>query len=236
MESGLLSTPEFREFSKRLVLFLHNTSTDHRSAPLPDELYPRLAVDRGITAVPTLCFMDASGDIVGRPFRSLPACEAMLPLVTRLVALRANGSPTAGDTRERVLLELELDLIPADQIEAQTAPWHLTDGEAAVFAAKLADAEAADAVGLSQEAFAARLYDMACNRRIPSSTQATMFWVTVLEHASQLRDAAVAEEAYETLQRRFEGMDDNWLRWSRPRWEQQRQTAQTPPAKLERRR
>lgn len=214
------------------MLFLHNTSTHYRSDPLPDEPYPRLAFDKGITGVPTLCFMDPAGNIVGRPFHSLAACEEMLQLVTRLVVLRARISPVDSDARELFLLELKLDLVPIDQIEARTASWKLTGAEAAVVAAKRADEEAEDAYRAYQarehnyEDFQARLYGMACSGRIPSSTKATMFWVSNLEYASHLRDSAMAEHAYGVLSMRFEGMDNSWLSLSRPRWREELEAAQ----------
>jgi len=175
--------------------------------------------------------MDSAGNIIGKPFQSLAACEQMLQRAQRLVALRANGPQIGAGARELFFLELELDLAPIEQVSVRTASWQLADAEVALVASKLADAEvtaaysAVRASELSEEEFAARLYGMARSGRIPSSTTATMFWVCVLRWASELRDADMAEQAYAILRSRFEGINNGWLRWARPRWEEQLEAA-----------
>ena len=235
LESGLLSSSEFREFATSVVLFLHNTSIHYRGSSLPDEPYPRLAWDKGITGVPTLCFMDSVGSIIGKPFHSLAACEQMLQRAQRLVALRASGLHSGAEARELFFLKLELDLIPSEQVSAGVASWQLTEAEAVLVAGKIADAEvsatyaAYRASELSNEEFHARMYWMARNGRLPSTTTATMFWAGVLECSSQLLDPVMAEQAYRVLKVRFEGVDNGWLRWARPRWEEQLLAARAQP-------
>ena len=65
LENGLLSTPEFAEFAKQIVLFLHVTTH------VDGDRDPDLLREKGGRGFPTLAFLDASGALaamhVGEP-------------------------------------------------------------------------------------------------------------------------------------------------------------------------
>lgn len=234
VESGLLASPGFQRFADQVVLFVHSTSKVPLTNPLPDEPYPRLAFQKGVTHVPSFRFMDPEGNIVGKPDVSLAAFEETLAMVRRLVDLRKNPGVTPDHEREMFFQELRLDLVAADQIAVRAGAWSLTDEESAIVAAKIVDAEYTSAfrdfkVGtVDERQMNARIYTMASAGRLPSNTVANGFWIAVLRHAGFIREEAMAERAYGILQRRCEGVENSWVRSQRPVWRQYLEDARRP--------
>ena len=219
-----------------MVLFLHNTSAPPRRQVLPDEKYPRLLEEKGFTGVPSLCFMDADGTVVGQPTRSVRAFAAMHALAKRLLALRAAGAAaTPAEQQERFLVELQLDLIPGDRIQAQASAWRLGVAEQALVAQKLVDVEVAAIMqdlrrvrydDASFDAARARVFAMAKAGRTPSATTSGQFWQLVLEQASRQRDGELAQQAFAALRARYADEPSSWLDYRMQDWQQQLAAAQ----------
>src|SRR5688572_20835245 len=105
MESGALSDTEFAQLAKEVVLFLHNTSK------VEGEPYPKLPKEKGVR-IPSVCFMDADGNVLTKGGRSVKAFVETHAQTKRLLALRAKGDERKeAEQKELFLLELRFDLI-----------------------------------------------------------------------------------------------------------------------------
>src|SRR5688572_18183838 len=104
LESGPLSDPEFPAFASSVVLFLHNQSARPKETQLSDEKHPNLWAEKGLTGWPTVCFMDAEGNILARPPRSVAGFRETQPQVQKVVTLRAKGDKaTAAEQKDLFL-------------------------------------------------------------------------------------------------------------------------------------
>lgn len=200
---------------------------------MPDEKYPRLLSEMGLTGFPSLCFMDAQGNMLGKPDRSVKAMSDMLELATRLVALRAvSQAATPAEQKELFLVELELDLVPCDRIQARAETWSLNEAEKALVSEKLVDI---DVVAIMREqhqgmleqrdgaygAARAKLYEMAKAGLDPSRTTSGPFWQQALEHASLQRDGDLAQRAFDALLHRYADEKSRWLDLRMVAWQEQ---------------
>jgi hypothetical protein len=61
LEGGLLSTPEFTAFTKKVIPFLHVTTR------IEGRANDGMLSEKGGTGFPTLMFLDAKGEILGKP-------------------------------------------------------------------------------------------------------------------------------------------------------------------------
>lgn len=185
-----------------MVLFLHNTSR------VADEPYPTLLQDKGFRGFPSVCFMDADGNVLAKPGRSVQAFRDGLESTKTLVALRAKGDKaTAAEQKELFLAELKLDLVPAGEIQARADKLTLSDAEKATVAGKIVDGEVMalmqKARELGQDEVRKQLAAMAKDGKTPSDAMAGSFWPAVLEYASKEKDAALAQKAFDAIEKRF---------------------------------
>ncbi|HEX5052191.1 MAG TPA: hypothetical protein VFZ65_10495 [Planctomycetota bacterium] len=185
------------------MLFLHNTSH------VDDEPYPKLLSEKGFTGFPSICFMDVDGNVLSKPQRSVKAFVETLAQTKVLVALRAKGDKaTPAEKKQLFLAELELGMIPANELEARAAKVPDLDKEQkALVAQKLVDAEVSAVLRKARELGADKvgesLADMAKKGRVPSDVMAGSFWPQVLQHASKQKDARLAQQAYDALMVRY---------------------------------
>src|SRR5262245_27212223 len=169
--------------------------------------------------------MDAEGDVVSEPTRSLRGFTSMHALATRLLALRAKGAAaTPAEQQELFLIELQLDLIPGYQIEARASAWPLGAADKALVARKLVRVQVTAIVAewiLGSHAAAAKAVAMAKAGRTPSATKSGQFWQLVLEHASEQHDGELALRAFDALQQRYADEPSSWRDWRMRDWQQQ---------------
>ena len=79
MEGGLLSTPEFTSFTEKVVPFLHVTTR------IEGRANDGMLSEKGGTGFPTLMFLDAEGEILGKPGgRNVAAFDKTLGNLTAL--------------------------------------------------------------------------------------------------------------------------------------------------------
>ncbi len=184
------------------MLFLHNTSR------VEDEPYPTLLQDKGFRGFPSLCFMDAEGNVLTKPSRSVEAFRETHAQTKSLMALRDKKGRTAEEEKELFLAELELDLIPAEEIQQRAdAVKGLGEADKKLVAQKLVDAEVGDilrsAREVGMEETQQKLVAIARAGRVPSAAMAGTFWQQVLRAASADKDAKLAQQAYDALMERY---------------------------------
>jgi hypothetical protein len=184
------------------VLFLHNTSR------VDDEPYPTLLQDKGFGGFPSVCFMDADGNVLAKPGRSVAAFRETHTQAKALAALRGKTNRTPAEDKELFLTELKLDLVPVGEIQARADKVaDLSKDEQALVAQKIVDGEVMallrDARKAGPEATSEKLLALAKAGRTPSDAMGGMFWQQVLSGASAQKDAEMAQQAYDNLMRIF---------------------------------
>jgi hypothetical protein len=183
------------------VLFLHNTSR------VEDEPYPTLLQDKGFRGFPSLCFMDADGNVLTKPTQRTVANFGETHAQTKkLLAIRAKGDKASpAEQKELFLAELDLGLIKAEEIQPRADKLTLSAEEKARVAGKVVDLEVADIMAKSRDAGPEKtgeaLVALLKAGKTPSE-QNTMFWGGVLRHASTQKDAELAKRAYDVLMKR----------------------------------
>jgi hypothetical protein len=207
------------------VLFLHNTSR------VEDEPYPTLLQDKGFRGFPSICFMDAEGNVLAKPGRSVKAFQETLVATKKLVDLRNKGDKrSAAETKELFLAELKLDLIPAGELQqrADAVPG-LSKADKDLVAQKIVDAEVQavmqEAREAGPEATGEKLVAIARSGREPSEAVSGIFWQQVLRHASGAKDAALAEKAHAALLKRFADEKGAQFERARKNWDEQLEAA-----------
>ena len=117
----MLSTPAFAEWSKKVVLMLHDTSW------VDGEPYPDLLYQTGGIGYPTVSFLDADGvplEQVGNVV-TLQQCETAFAALQHWQELRAavdRGGASSAQQKELFLLELQLGNRPyAEMLQRRDA-------------------------------------------------------------------------------------------------------------------
>lgn len=96
VERGALSSVEFKEFGKKVVLFCHITSH------VPGDPYPELLREKGGRGFPTFYFLDPTGKVVGEPSgRSVAAWEtALKEVLPQMPPPKAKKGPKVWDFKD----------------------------------------------------------------------------------------------------------------------------------------
>ncbi len=152
--------------------------------------------------------MDAEGNVLTKPPRSVAGFVEVHAKTKELMALRAKGDKaTADDKKAMFLAELKLDMVPADQIQSRADEHKLSDAEKGIVAQKLVDAEVTQIMGQARQAGAEqtgeKLAALAKAGKLPSETARGPFWVQVLNHASRQKDGDLAQQAFDALEKHF---------------------------------
>lgn len=190
------------------MLFLHNTSR------VEDEPYPKLLQEKGFGGFPSLCFMDAEGNVLTQPqARSVAAFRESHASTKALTALRQKGDKaTPAEQRELFLAELKLGLIKAGEIQARADKVKLTDADKSLVAGKLVDAQIGEVMSNARTAGPDKTIEalVAIHKsgRKPSADVSPSYWVQLLNHAAKQKDGALADEAYAALEAKL-GKDKN---------------------------
>jgi hypothetical protein len=195
------------------VLFLHNTAADPRQDPLPDDKHPRLLREKGFRGFPSLCFMDAEGNVLLQPPRSVEGFRA----TKTVIQLRAKGDKlTAPEQKELFLAEVRGNQIKREDVQPRADKLTLTDEEKALVASKLLEMEINEIFAKAREAGPEKtgeaLVAILKAGKTPSEQNA-MYWSGVLGHASKQKDAELAKRAYDVLMKRKDAPARQKERW-----------------------
>ena len=199
LESGLLSSPEFVEFAKSVVLFVHVTSH------CEDDDRPHLLRELGFVSHPSLCFLDAEGKVTVRsPQRDVPSLVRSRDLLLELDGLRAAAEEGDEDAPRGVFLcEVELGMLTSEQIRQRMGTFELDEEERAMVDQALVDLEVRELRSKTRELGAdtvgKKMADMARAGRKPSADGSQFFWQMVLSWCAKNSDAALAQRAFDEL-------------------------------------
>jgi hypothetical protein len=135
----VLSTQEFAAWSKKVVLFLHNTSR------CDDEPYAELLFQRGGNGFPTVSYLDADGNLLKQvghvtPVEELEAAHGTL-MGWKELRRQVGAGADAGKQKELFLLELGMGNRPFAEMSERRAKVTLDEGEAAAVAQQLVNLE-----------------------------------------------------------------------------------------------
>jgi hypothetical protein len=129
LESGALSTAEFKTFAADVILFCHITTR------IPDHPYDDLLRANGGKFFPSLLFMDGMGKVVGWVdiFDGLTVekFRAARTNTKRRMALAGKEKPTAAEKTELFLLDAKLLMIDYDAAKERVADLGKLEGDAA---------------------------------------------------------------------------------------------------------
>lgn len=198
----MLSTDEFASWSKRVVLFLHNTSH------VDDEPYPNLLFEKGGIGFPTVSFLDADGNLlkwVGNvtPLEDLDKAHQQL---LTWQALRKQVEAGATDKeRELFLVELEMGNRPFAEMTARLAKLQFDDGERNRVEQQLVNLQFTEILRATprdrQHEGGEQFLAMFRQGRIPNSTTETSFWQYLFAFAEHNGDVSLFEEVLAWLKR-----------------------------------
>ncbi len=190
------------------MLFLHNTSR------VDDEPYPKLLQEKGFGGFPSLCFMDADGNVVVRQSaRTVEAfttnaarLKSLFELRAKVASLRADASKSADVAKlERDLLFVEMDLqcVAAQDAKERAAKLELGKDDLAALEQYLFGAEIRDLRGkvreLGQEETSNRIAAMAKAGKSPPKDQEAFFWQMTLTWAAKNGDGELGQRAFDVL-------------------------------------
>jgi len=179
------------------------------------EPYPKLLHEKGFRGFPSLCFMDAEGNVLTKPTARTVANYVETHAVTKdLMALKAKGDKlTDAEAKQLFLAELNLDMIAAGDIQKRAdAVKGLSDADKALVAGKLVDGEFAailqrpiprgdaEAQKTAMEETMAQVAAMAKAGKVPSGQRTLQFWSMALQHAATAKDVELAEKAFAALE------------------------------------
>ena len=200
LESSLLSTPAFVEFSKTVVLFLHNTSR------VDDEPYPKLLSEKGFGGFPSICFLDGAGEVtvrnLQRKIESLTRTRAQLDELASLRAAAGKGDKKV--ERQLFLLELDLQMMTTEQARERMKTVELDDADKTRVEQVLVDGEVrvwrGKARELGADGVGEKFVAMVRAGRLPSADMAPYFWQMVLASSAKSGDAELAQRAFDALE------------------------------------
>ena len=191
------------------MLFLHNTSQ------VNDEPYPKLLQEKGFRGFPTLCFMDADGNVLTKPTARTVANFVETQAATKdLMVLKAKGDKlTDAEAKQLFLTELNMDMIATGDIQKRAdAVKGLREADMALVAGKIVDGEFsailqrpiprgdAAAQKTAMEETMARVAEMAKAGKVPTGQRTLQFWSMALQHAATAKDVGLAEKAFAALE------------------------------------
>ncbi|MGE3854789.1 MAG: hypothetical protein AB7K09_23865 [Planctomycetota bacterium] len=208
MESGPLSTKEFTEFGKRVVLFCHITTR------IPGAKNDDLLGKVGGRGFPHLVFMSETGAVLKQQgARSVEAFNASMDELQGYYDLKKKaGTGDAAATTELFLKELEMGLVELEDAKKKLETMKLTDDQQKLADTALAAAKAracnADFQAVLQgiksqdQVIPAgrKLRDMKKAGQWPADEQLVdSSWQLILQACEADGDAAGMEEAYNYL-------------------------------------
>lgn len=193
----MLSTDEFAEWSKKVVLFLHNTSR------VDDEPYPNLLFEKGGIGFPTMSYLDADGNLLKQVGHVTPVeeLESAWQDLQKWRALRAEvEAKKGGEQKELELFRLELQMgnRPYAEMAARRAKLDVAAGEAAAVDQQLTNLEFGEILRGTprdqQHVGGEKFLAMYRDKRIPNTSTETSFWQYLFAFAAKREDIALFKE------------------------------------------
>lgn len=180
-----------------------------------DEPYPKLLQEKGFRGFPSLCFMDADGNVLTKPTARTVANYVETHAASKeLMTLKAKGDKlTDAEAKQLFLAELNLDMIAAGDIQKRAdAVKGLSDADKALVAGKIVDGEFAailqrpiprtdaEAQKKGMDETMAQVAAMAKVGKVPTGQRTLQFWSMALQHAATAKDVELAEKAFAALE------------------------------------
>lgn len=197
----------------------------HNTSHVDDEPYPKLLQEKGFGGFPSLCFMDADGNVlIKQGARTVDAFEKTLGQLGERQALAKKAA--AGDAKaekELFLVDLGLGTLTAEQIKAGAKKLSLSKDEQKLVDQSLTDVEVAAIFAqvsgrkLTADQAGEQIAAMVKAGRTPTEAQASRFWTSALQFAAKQKDAKLAEQAFGELDKRF-SKDQRYAR-AIPQWQ-----------------
>jgi hypothetical protein len=193
----VLSTNEFVEWSKKVVLFVHNTSK------VDDEPYPELLFQMGGIGFPTMSYLDADGRLLQQVGHVTPVSEleAAFQQLQGWQALRQEiekGGAGAAKEKELFLLELRMGNRPYDEMEQRRDRLSLGEQERKDTEQPLVNLQYTEILRATprdqQAKGGALLLPMFRAGRIPTTTTETSYWQYLFAHAAAQQDVPLFKE------------------------------------------
>lgn len=207
LESQVLATTEFAEWSRQVVLFLHNTSH------VDDEPYPELLFQMGGVGFPTVSFLDADGNLLQQVGHVTPLAQLdeSLQRLRAWQALRREveqGAPI-GKQKELFLLELGLGNRPFAEMQRRHDELLTADDERAAVRQQMVNLQFREILRRTprsqQESGGEQFVAMWRQGRIPDLSTETSFWQYMFAFAAAKRDVPLFTELLADVKRRKEG-------------------------------
>lgn len=193
----MLSTAEFAEWSKQVVLFLHNTSR------VDDEPYPNLLYEMGGIGFPTVSYLDAEGNLLKQVGHVTPVAQ-LAGAYEDLQAWRALRAEVergdAGEAKEKqlFLLELEMGNRPYAEMQQRLDRLSFTKDELESMRQKLVNLQFTEILRKTprdrQHEGGKQFLAMFRAGRIPNTSTETSFWQYMFAHAAHEKDVALFED------------------------------------------
>ena len=186
----------------------------HNTSRVDGEPYPRLLQEKGFGGFPSLCFMDADGNVLVRQSaRAVAAFDAtatrlksLFELRAKVESLRADDSKAADAAkaeRELLFVEMELQCVAADVAKQRAEKLGLGKDDMAVVEQYLVGAEIRElrskARELGPEETSKRIAEMAKAGKTPPKDQESFFWQMALTWASKNGDGELGQRAFDVL-------------------------------------
>lgn len=209
MESGLLTTPDFNTFSKKVVPFLHVTTR------LEGRAYEGLLGEKGGTGFPTLMFLDEEGGVLGLPAgRSAEAFDAKLgslnEVLQKIADMKAKiAKGEKGLEKELFFLELDLGRFDLKALQAKAKSLKgLTDAQQERLAADILDLQMKEVFNfMRQEDGLAKagkiLVEIHATGVFPTGRNEGPFWGYSMEYAESVKNVELFEAALNEIERMF---------------------------------
>lgn len=179
----------------------------HNTSHVEDEPYPKLLQEKGFGGFPSLCFMDADGNVlIKQGDRSVAGFQKTLDQLSERAELAKKAK--AGDAKaekQLFLVDLGLGTLSAEEIQAKAKKLTLSKEEQRQVDAALTDVEvsgiAAKSRQLGPDKANEQVAEIAKSGRRPSQAQAYRFWTMTLQYAAKEKDAKLGEQAYAELEK-----------------------------------
>lgn len=206
MEGGLLTTPEFKAFTGKVVPYLNITTH------IEGRAHEGLLREVGGRGFPTMKFMDGDGNVLGEPGgRDIAAFEKALASIESVFDLEKRIE--AGEKGLEVklfLAKMDMGAYKFEAAKKKAASFEkLTDEEKKAIAAKMVNLEVdhiMESAMTSEEGIkeaAVRFMEMVKEGNIPTGETAGMFWSVIAMKAEEDKNIEMFEKALNALLKQY---------------------------------
>ena len=198
----MFSTDEFVAWSKKVTLFVHNTSH------VDGEPHPRLLYEKGGVGWPTVVMLDDEGrtlDVVGHmtPVQQLENTYDKL-MQWKELRSKAENSRDRAVAKELFMMELAMGNRPFAEMLKRRRNLMFSDNEQKLVEQQLINLQFQETLRATKdggEADSGKTFvEMFRVGRIPDTKSTTMFWKYQFDYAARQRDVELFEELLTWLQ------------------------------------